>query len=354
MLFRRTLAALALTRAASAIASPNDDSSRVIVRAADVLSTPYASLVAKSTSPDLVVRQAPASTNPIASAREAALGTNVPLNPDGTLNQTAWDEKIDTACKARLGSMAHASNPSGKCLCYNLASLDVDGGVFAADLRLYRVFEPRDEFVGVDSGALGVSVRYNGASVTSSQQQNQDGSSSGDESRGLSKRLQAADTSGRPTGAPELIKVNMLMGRIDADKMDPNMSMADLEVLLMPIVTISASAADTPTNTAVNTTVSANEASFLVGVFADQVVMSDFSAARAAVDVQMAALSEGEVAFVLPGVQIMVFPIGLIITGVWLLVGVAAYGWGTWERYTYAKTFHMRVAQSEAKARRTF
>ena len=56
--------------------------------------------------------------------------------------------------------------------------------------------------------------------------------------------------------------------------------------------------------------------------------MSDFSKALLAVQEELAGLKNGTVAFVLPGVQIMVFPIGLVITSVWLAIGVAAYAVG--------------------------
>lgn len=105
--------------------------------------------------------------------------------------------------------------------------------------------------------------------------------------------------------------------------------------------------------TSISTTVTSNEAAFLVGVFAMAEVTSDFSAARAAVDAQMAALDAGETVFVMPGVQIMVFPVGLVITGTWLLVGLAVVGWGTWERYKYADMFRRRVASSEIRLART-
>lgn len=94
------------------------------------------------------------------------------------------------------------------------------------------------------------------------------------------------------------------------------------------------------------TNVSINEASFLTGVFSQEVVMSDFGAAQQAVDDQTAGLKNGTVAFVLPGVQLMVYPVGLIITGVWLLVGVAVYGFGTYERFRYAEMYRRRQAVS--------
>lgn len=103
--------------------------------------------------------------------------------------------------------------------------------------------------------------------------------------------------------------------------------------------------APSPTDPARNLTaiLSPNEASFLTGVFSDMVPQSDFSAAQAAVDRQIARLGNGEVAFVLPGTQIMIFPIGLIVTSVWLLLGLTAYGFGTVERWQYREMYRERI-----------
>lgn len=107
----------------------------------------------------------------------------------------------------------------------------------------------------------------------------------------------------------------------------------------MPTFTLTA---NTPNGGAVSTNVSLNEASFLTGVFSQQVVLSDFSAAKLAVDDQIEALHNGTHAFVLPGTQLMIFPIGLVITSVWLAIGFVAYGIGTFERVGYAEAHKRR------------
>lgn len=114
---------------------------------------------------------------------------------------------------------------------------------------------------------------------------------------------------------------------------------AALQSLVMPTLTLSAT---NSSGSQISTNVSLNEATFLNGVFSREVVMSDFSAAQAAVDDALAALANGTAAFVLPGVQIMIFPIGLVITSVWLAIGLAAYGWGTYERIQYAEMYKLR------------
>lgn len=111
------------------------------------------------------------------------------------------------------------------------------------------------------------------------------------------------------------------------------------EILTLPTLTLSATA---PNGQPVNTTVSLNEASFLIGVFSRHLVQSDFAAAQAAVDAQLIRLANGTVPFILPGTELMIFPIGLIITSVWLAIGLAAYGFGTYERLQYAAMYKAR------------
>ena len=79
--------------------------------------------------------------------------------------------------------------------------------------------------------------------------------------------------------------------------------------------------------------------------------MSDFGFAQKAVDEIMEKLQEGEVAFVLPGVNILIFPIGLIITSIWLAIGLAFYGFGTYERYAYRDSYRRRKARDVSSGR---
>jgi hypothetical protein len=116
---------------------------------------------------------------------------------------------------------------------------------------------------------------------------------------------------------------------------------AQLEALVMPVLTLTGVNA---TGQTVSTNVSSNEAAFVTGVFSKEIIMSEFALASAAVQNVTAELANGTVAFVLPGVQIMIFPVGLVVTSVWLVIGLIAYAWGTYERFSYAESFRRRSA----------
>ena len=109
----------------------------------------------------------------------------------------------------------------------------------------------------------------------------------------------------------------------------------------MPIVTLKATNGN---GQQVTTVVSTNEAAFVAGEFSRDEVMSNFRLAELAVEAEVAALQNGTVAFVLPGIQLMIFPIGLIITSVWLVLGLAAYGMGTYARYNFREAHKRRMA----------
>lgn len=247
------------------------------------------------------------------------------LNPDRSLNFTAWSEAVNPACAQALGALRQATNPSGACVCYNLIALDMDDWRFEADLRLFEVSPSRGDFAGIPVEAMGVTVNYNGA-----------------EADGQNLTTVAGVRQGAPEGdGPRLNQVYRIKGQIDRSRVSPDMTVSALEILLMPNITLRAN----NNSREVRTPISGNEASFLAGVFSSQQVMSDFSAAQLAVDQSTEALRNGTIAFVLPGTQIMIFPIGLIITGTWLLVGLSAYGFGTFQRAQYAQMYHSRAGR---------
>lgn len=109
----------------------------------------------------------------------------------------------------------------------------------------------------------------------------------------------------------------------------------------MPTVTLSA----TNSNGArVSTNVSSNEAVFLVGEFSNQTPLSTTAQAQIAVDEVVAGLANNTVAFVLPGVNLLIFPIGLIIASIWFTLGLLVIGFGFFERVSYREAYRRNAA----------
>ncbi|KAI1383823.1 uncharacterized protein F4822DRAFT_52726 [Hypoxylon trugodes] len=245
-------------------------------------------------------------------------------------NMTQWNTDTSAACMSALSQLTAASNPSGTAVCYNLFSLDQNAGTFMADLRLFQLSTPFGDFEGIPPQDISVGLQYNGASVSPVSQGNQ---------------TEAPPTK-RQNSSPTPLQTYMFVGQIDKAQMAQPMTMGVLEALVMPTVTL------TGKNLAgqqVSTNVSSNEAAFVNGIFSDQVVMSDFSLASLAVDDMTNQLHNGTVAFVLPGVNILIFPVGLVLVGIWLVIGLGFYGFGTYERYNYRDQYRSRKARTDGK-----
>jgi len=275
--------------------------------------------------------------------------SEVTLNPDGSINMTAWEAETSQKCSAALSHLDQASNPSGTCICYNLPSLDAKTGVFEADLRLFKVSEPNGAFSGIPPQNIQVGLSFNGASVSPISTNNAGGASTGTTARRDVNFEVPWSALEKRAVAPQLLQTYLFVGQIDPARMTPSMSMSQLEALVMPTLTL------TGVNVAgqtVSTNVSSNEAAFITGVFSKEVIRSDLAVAQAAVDQMVASLRNGTVAFVLPGVQIMIFPVGLVITGTWLLIGLSFYGLGTYERFNHAENYRRRRAVAGNTAKR--
>jgi hypothetical protein len=152
-------------------------------------------------------------------ARETTgMGSNTVLNPDGSINMTAWDAQANSACNGALSSLPEASNPSGTCICYNLPALDNSTGTFEADLRLYQLNTPTGAFSGVPPENIQVGLSYRGASVSpvTSQTASQ---------KVVVPKLSARQTDGNGL---KLLQTYLFVGQIDKTQMTPGMTMYDL------------------------------------------------------------------------------------------------------------------------------
>ncbi|KAI3396625.1 hypothetical protein diail_11879 [Diaporthe ilicicola] len=257
--------------------------------------------------------------------------STVSLIQNGTVNMAEWEAQVSTACQQALSKLPQSTNPSGTCTCYNLPALNTQTGAFEADLRLYQLSTPREDFTGIPANQVQVALSYNGASVSPVTSSTAAQKVSGPQAR------QAA---GANTNL-KLLQTYLFVGQVDPNKMQLEMNMAALEALVMPTVTLSAVNAAGQT---VNTTVSSNEAAFVTGVFSNMVVLSETAKAQAAVDDVTRGLANGTIAFVLPGVNLLIFPIGLIICGAWTVIGAAVIGFGFFERVQYRESYRRRSA----------
>lgn len=210
-------ATTALWLVVNVLAASNDHiSEHAVLRSDDVLKTPYSVVLntddAALSSPGLTFRKLT-----IDATTNAAIATM--KNENDTLDIAAWNAATDTACTKALSVLSRSSNPSGYCICYNLPSLDIETGIFEADLRLYRISDPRDDFASVSLGSVRVGLQYHGASVSPISEQEL--MATGLVKNQTRKKNRRDDTA----VSPRLVQTYLFVGQIDAAKLAQNMTM---------------------------------------------------------------------------------------------------------------------------------
>jgi uncharacterized protein YaaW (UPF0174 family) len=114
---------------------------------------------------------------------------------------------------------------------------------------------------------------------------------------------------------------------------------AALQKVLVPTVTLTG---QEPTGQMVNTTLSSDEATFVSGVFAAVVTATK---SRLQPPMQTLVVATGS-PFVVPGLNILIFPIGAIITGIWTVLFIATVAYGTIGRMQFREQYRRRAARA--------
>jgi hypothetical protein len=275
--------------------------------------------------------------------------------PGPTMNVTEWDAQTMAACTSALEMLnGKASNDAGMAVCYNLPFLDNSTGVFQADLRLFMISAPTGKFANIPNENISVALSYIGATASSL---NTSSIGRRDERVSLiswprNKREK------RQNAVPMMQQAYAFVGQINKDLVgtdmqayvyyhtfvnNANFCSAQLEKLLVPTVTL---AGIDSSGLVTNTTLAEGEATFVSGVFAKQI-----TASRTAVQPPIQTLVVAKDApFVVPGLHILIFPIGAIITGVWALLFIATIGYGTFGRMQFRDQYRRRIARAEKGA----
>ncbi|CZT40297.1 uncharacterized protein RSE6_00148 [Rhynchosporium secalis] len=258
------------------------------------------------------------------------------------MNVTRWNADTVALCTAQLEALKGvASNPSGMAVCYNLPALDNSTGVFMADLRLYMIAAPTGAFASISSTNVQVGLSYDGATVSAVNSSIIAKRADGTSLISWPRSIENGDlVEKRGIMIPMLVQSYAFVGQVNKELSTANMGTAALQKVLVPRVTLTG---QTSTGAAVNTLLSSDEATFVNGVFAKQV---DPSKAKVIAPIQTLVVQKGE-QFHVPGLKIMIFPIGLVITSIWsvLLIGTVAYG--TVGRMQFRDQFRRRTARQE-------
>jgi hypothetical protein len=112
-----------------------------------------------------------------------------------------------------------------------------------------------------------------------------------------------------------------------------------LQDVLVPTVTLTG----TETNgRQVNTTLSSQEATFVAGVFSTPLTPTISEADKP----MQTLVVTGDNPFVVPGLNILIFPIGGVITGIWAILLVSTIGYGTYGRMQFREDYRRRAARA--------
>ena len=82
------------------------------------------------------------------------------------IDAEAWNTATTSACIDALTSAPKGIlDPSGLAMCYNLPSLDNSTGSFRAELRLYRLAFPIEDWNDIGSQTVAIDLRYDDAAI---------------------------------------------------------------------------------------------------------------------------------------------------------------------------------------------
>jgi hypothetical protein len=178
----------------------------------------------------VAARAAPRPASPLIVRVEDISTTNREKRGESTarlqkMDTGAWDQDTAAACLKALNPFGgHTSNPAGMAACYNLPSYDSTTGVFQADLRLYHLSDPRDEWAGVQSQDVNVGLSYVGAAVSAGVVKRM----------ALSEFVVAGPSAKRDSGShveerqdnpvPQMLQVFNYVGQINKGLMSPNLT----------------------------------------------------------------------------------------------------------------------------------
>ncbi|KAL8760679.1 MAG: hypothetical protein Q9184_003148 [Pyrenodesmia sp. 2 TL-2023] len=253
---------------------------------------------------------------------------------------STWRTQTAAACMGSLAALnGKASNPSGLAACYNVASWNSSTGIFQADLQLYRIAAATGDWMALMTQAVNVGLSYSGATVAPTGNNRKRSQESPSPIATDSQTVERSRVPRAAAAAPIMVQEMTFVGKINKDMMSRINETTKAQALLVPRIALSGSE---KSGKVVTTVLSSSEASFVNGVFANQVKTST----SAGIPASSAAANAGD--FELPGRTLGIFPVGLIITGAWTLLFVATVGYGTVERIRFREAYRRRVRYRKA------
>ncbi|KAF8457564.1 hypothetical protein BDZ91DRAFT_504578 [Kalaharituber pfeilii] len=248
----------------------------------------------------------------LAPRQENEGGNNSSDNGPLKLDMASWDVETTAKCMDKLRAMSKASNPAGLAVCYNVPAFNRTNWVLLADLRLYKISAPDQQWESVGSD-IQVELNFPGAAVE--------------------ERFFGTPNPTDSTDGPQFIKGFHFIGAVRDNFRKEDASDVELKEVLSPEISISATKSD---GTELRANLSTTEAGFLNGVLSNAEVAPTPSSTPSPVAVEPS----------IPGKQIEIMPIGLIFYSTYMFIGVSVVMYGTFERRKFRDQYRQRIAQN--------
>ncbi|PBP18825.1 hypothetical protein BUE80_DR010476 [Diplocarpon rosae] len=227
------------------------------------------------------------------------------------MNVTQWSADTAVLCTNQLESLRGvASNPSGMAVCYNLPALD---------------------------NTTGVGLSYNGATVSAV---NSSTMAKRSDDISMISWPRDVEIDKRAAMIPMLVQEYSFVGQVNKELLVANMGTGSLQKVLVPTVVLTG---QTSTGAFVNTSLSSSEATFVNGVFSKTLSPTQ---SKVIPPIQTLVVASDQ-PFVVPGLNILIFPIGLVITSVWTVLFVGTIAYGTIGRMQFRDQFRRKSARAQ-------
>lgn len=235
------------------------------------------------------------------------------------------------ACTTALQGIASVANEAGFAACYNILDWHENmGGMFQADLRLFQFSQPTGQFANIPMDSIGVQLNF---------------PSSTQYSVIMNTRRTRRSLQERQKGLVQIQQFS-LVGSFKI-QMDLNkLNQTEIMSLLIPQIQLHANSSNGTTIT--SDIASSETVYFVVGQFKGEATPA--IAAQASNPLMAENAINDSKGFVLPGTTFGIFPVGLIVTGVWTLLFLVAFGLGTLGRIRHRDIYRKRIAATSGNS----
>ncbi|KAK2740948.1 hypothetical protein FQN57_005952 [Myotisia sp. PD_48] len=242
-------------------------------------------------------------------------------NVNQPFDEREFNSSATSHCQDALGTRNSVANPSGMAACYNIPFLNHTTGVFATDVRLFQVSSPTGAFKGSRWQDYSMQLNILVAEVFASERVGLNFTQSGN-------------------GSTMVLEFRHI-GKLNPIFKFDILTLQQFQILLIPNITLST---PNPNNKAetVTATLAFDTLSYVAGRLADK-NGSPHNITIPEAHSQLVDIILNTTQFVLPGISLGIYPIGLIVTSIWAGLFVLVVGFGTFERKRYRDVYRQSV-----------